>query len=133
MNLRRAPSVLLLVLQAPIVAAFAWSYSSLSPESQRQVRRLVVAKSQNIELPLERDQALQISPLYDDPQLVSDGQLAAVLSQIVPHFPPKKMKPNHVEHALRTWHVDAKFQDPDALSGESMRDFLIDHSRFLAS
>ena len=90
MNLRRAPSVLLLVLQVPIVAAFAWSYSSLSPESQRQVRRLVVAKSQNIELPLERDQALQISPLYDDPQLVSDEQLAAVLSQIVPHFLPRR-------------------------------------------
>ena len=48
MKLRRVPSVILLVLQVPIVAAFAWSYSSLSPESQRQVRRLVVAKSQNI-------------------------------------------------------------------------------------
>lgn len=133
MKLRRVPSVLFLVLQVPIVAAFALSYSSMEPESQRQIRRLVVAKSQNIELPLERDQALELAPLYDDPQLVSDEELAAVLKQIVPHFPPKKMKPNHVEHALRAWHVDAKFQDPEALSGERMRDFLIDHSSFLAS
>ena len=133
MKLRRVPSMCILILQVPIVAAFAWSYSSLSPESQRQVRRLVVAKSQNIELPLERDQALQIAPLYDDPELVSDEELAAVLKQIVPHFPAKKMKPNHVEHALRAWHVDAKFQDPDALSGEKLRDFLIDYDQFLKS
>lgn len=133
MKLRRVPALMFLVLQVPIVAAFAWSYASLSPESQRQVRRLVVAKPQNIEIPLERDTALEITPLYDDPQLVSDEELAAVLKQIVPHFPAKKMKPNHVEHALRAWHVDAKFQDPDALSGEKLRDFLIDYGRFATS
>lgn len=133
MKLRRVSALIFLALQVPIVAAFAWSYASLSPESQRQVRRLVVAKPQNIEIPLERDQALVIVPLHDDPQLVSDDELAAVLKQIVPHFPAKKMKPNHVEHALRAWHVDAKFQDPDALSGEKLRDFLIDYGRFAAS
>ncbi len=133
MKLRRVPALMFLVLQVPIVAAFAWSYASLSPESQRQVRRLVVAKPQNIEIPLERDTPLEITPLYDDPQLVSDEELAAVLKQIVPHFPAKKMKPNHVEHALRAWHVDAKFQDPDALSGEKLRDFLIDYGSFSAS
>lgn len=133
MKLRRVPSMVFLVLQVPIVAAFAWSYASLSPESQRQVRRLVVAKSQNIEIPLERDQALEMTPLYDDPELVSDEELAAVLKQIIPHFSAKKMKPNHVEHALRAWHVDAKFQDPDAISGEKLRDFLIDYGRFATS
>ena len=133
MKLRRVPALMFLVLQIPIVAAFALSYASLSPESQRQVRRLVVAKSPPVDLPLERDTALQIAPLYDDPQLVSDEELAAVLKQIIPHFPAKKMKPNHIEHALRAWHVDAKFQDPDALSGEKLRDFLIDYGRFAAS
>lgn len=133
MKRRRVPALMFLILQIPIVGAFAWSYASLSPESQRQVRRLLVAKQENIEIPLERDTALVITPLYDDPQLVSDAELAAVLSQIVPHFPAKKMKPNHVEHALRAWHVDAKFQDPDALSGVQLRDFLIDYGRFAAS
>lgn len=133
MKLRRIPALLFLILQIPIVAAFAWSYTSLSPESQRQVRRLVVAEPQGVEIPLERDAALEIAPLYDDPQLVSDQELAAVLKQIVPRFPAKKLKPNHVEHALRAWHVEAKFQDPEALSGEMMRDFLIDYRRFAAS
>jgi hypothetical protein len=133
MKLRRVPAVAFLVLQVPIVAAFAWSYASLSPESQRQVRRLVVAKPQNVEIPLERDEPLQIAPLYDDPELVSDEELAAVLQQIVPRFSPKKMKPNHVEHALRAWHIDAKFQDPEAPSGEQLRDFLIDYATFAMS
>lgn len=133
MNLRRVSSVTFFVLQIPILAAFAWSFATLSPEGQRQVRRYVSARPQPDELTLERDSAYAIAPLYDDPGLVSDEQLAAVLQQIVPHFPAKKMKPNHVEHALRTWHVDAEFQDPDALSGVKMRDFLIDHGRFLAS
>lgn len=133
MNLRRVSSVTFFVLQIPIVAAFAWSFATLSPEGQRQVRRYVSARPKADELTLERDSPHAIAPLYDDPELVSDEQLAAVLQQIVPHFPAKKMKPNHVEHALRTWHVDAEFQDPDALSGVKMRDFLIDHGRFLAS
>ncbi|HLQ44159.1 MAG TPA: hypothetical protein VK137_05485, partial [Planctomycetaceae bacterium] len=133
MKVRRVSWLTLLVMQVPIVAAFAWSYVSLTPESQRQVRRAVTLKPQYVDLPLKRDKAIEIAPLYDDPQLVSDDELAAVLKQIVPHFPAKKMKPNHVEHALRTWHVDAQFLDPDALSGVLLRDFLIDHGRFLAS
>ncbi len=133
MKLRRVASLTLLMMQVPIVAAFAWSYVSLTPESQRQVRQAVTSKPQFSDVPLERDQAIKIVPFYDDPQLVSDDELAAVLKQIVPHFPAQKMKPNHVEHALRTWHVDATFQDPTALSGVTMRDFLIDHGKFLAS
>lgn len=133
MKLRRVSSMTLLVLQVPIVAAFAWSYASLAPESQRQVRRAVSSKPQYVDIPLERETPIVIAPLYDDPQLVGDEELAAVLTKVVPHFPAKQMKPNHVEHALRTWHVDAEFQDPNALSGVKMRDFLIDHGRFLAS
>lgn len=133
MKLRRVPAFVFLLLQVPVVAAFAWSFASLSPDSQQQVRRLLVAKTQNIEIPLERDKALVISPLYNDPELVSDQQLAAVLQQIIPRFPAQQMKPNHIEHALRAWHVDAKFQDPDALSGAELRDFLIDYGRYAAS
>lgn len=133
MKLRRVSAVVFLALQVPIVAAFAWSFASLSPESQRQVRRLVVAKPLQNDIPLERETALVIEPFYDDPQLVSDEQLAAVLKQVAPRFPTKKLKPNHVEHALRAWHVDAKFQDPDTLSGEQLRDVLIDYAHFASS
>ena len=37
---------------------------------------------------------------HPPPASLNPAQLAAVLSQIVPHFPPKKMKPNHVEEAV---------------------------------
>lgn len=122
-----------LMLQIPVAAAFALSFVSLSPESQRQVRRVTMAKPQFVDPVIDREQPLVIAPLYDDPQLVSDEELAAVLKQVVPRFPDKATKPNHVEHALRTWHVDAKFQDPGVRSGVWMRDYLLDHGRYLAA
>jgi hypothetical protein len=48
-------------------------------------------------------------------------------------FSAKELSPNHVEHALRAWGVDAAFQDPKAMSGEQMFEFLTDHGRYLAS
>ncbi len=133
MKFRRVSDLTFLILQIPVVAAFAFSYASLDSESQRQIRRLTVAKQQIVDIEIRSDKSLVISQLHDDPQLVSDEELAAVLKQIAPRFPAKKTKPNHVEHALRTWHVDAKFQDPAIRSGVWMRDFLLDHARFLAS
>ncbi|MDA1166467.1 MAG: hypothetical protein O3B13_25505, partial [Planctomycetota bacterium] len=76
---------------------------------------------------------LVITPLYDEPGIVSDEELAAVLKQLQPRFPPDNLRPNHVEHALRTWHVDAEFQDPSVMSGPDMRDLLLDNGRFLLS
>ena len=58
--------------------------------------------------------------MYDDPQVVSDRELAAVLAKVRPKFPPKERRPNFVEHALRTWGVDATFSDPDVMSGIEM-------------
>lgn len=74
-----------------------------------------------------------VQPLYNDPELVSDEELAAVLKQVQPRFPAKQIKPNYVEHALRIWGVNAKFRDPAVMSGEALKDFLTDHGRYLAS
>jgi len=82
---------------------------------------------------IDREQPLRIEPLYDDSELVSDAELTAVLKQVQPRFPQKQMKPNYVEHALRIWGVDAEFKDTEVLSGAQLRDFLIDHGRYLAS
>ena len=82
---------------------------------------------------LPRTTPLVIAPLYDDPEVVSDEELAGVLAQIRPVFPPERMKPNFVEHALRAWSVRATFADPRALSGVQLKDFLVDHGRYLAS
>jgi hypothetical protein len=63
----------------------------------------------------------------------SDEELAAVLKQIRPKFSPTALKPNFIEHALRTWGVGATFADPAVMSGLEMRDFLIDHAKFLTA
>jgi hypothetical protein len=84
-------------------------------------------------VPIEREHPLRIEPLYDDPALVTDEELTAVLKQVQPRFPAKQLKPNYVEHALRIWGADAEFKDAEVLSGAQLRDFLIDHGRYLAS
>lgn len=82
---------------------------------------------------IERDVPLRVKPLYNDEQLISDTELAAVLRQVQPRFAAKHLKPNYVEHALRIWGVDATFRDPGVLSGVQLRDVLVDHARYLAS
>jgi hypothetical protein len=78
-------------------------------------------------VPVARRTAHRIEPLYNDPQVVNDDELAAVLDRIVPEFAGDDMQPNYLEHALRAWGVEATFQEPGVLSGAEMRDFLLDH------
>jgi len=82
---------------------------------------------------IEREKPLRMESFYDDPQVVSDDELARVLEQVQPRFSPKNLRPNYVEHALRIWGEDARFSDPEVLSGVQLRDLLIDHGRYLAS
>ncbi len=82
---------------------------------------------------IPRDTPLRVTPLYNDPELISDDDLAAVLSQVRPLFKMKDLKPNFVEHALRIWGENAVFQDPAVLSGAQLRDFLTDHGQYIAS
>ncbi|MEX1230900.1 MAG: hypothetical protein WEB58_11720 [Planctomycetaceae bacterium] len=122
----------LLIVQVLVIAGWgtAWAFSSSanravpSPEDNS-----TASSSENI----PREQPLRITGLYDVPEMVSDADLAAVLSKIRPRFDQKKLKPNFVEHALRTWGVDAEFRDPAVMSGVAMRDFLVDHGKYLAS
>ena len=66
---------------------------------------------------IDREKPLRMESLYDDPQVVSDDELASVLKQVQPRFSPKNLRPNYVEHALRIWGEDARFSDPEVLSG----------------
>lgn len=90
-------------------------------------RRLPMA----IDLP--RAKPLVIEPFYDDPSVVSDADLRAVLRKLQPRFEKTKLRPNAVEHALRAWSIDAEFSDPKALSGRELADVLLDHGKYLAS
>jgi hypothetical protein len=133
MKKRRLLTSGFVAVQVVVVAAFAGSLCAVSSQTRDKVRRTLTGRAAYPVVTIEDDQPLRVEPLYDDPDLVSDEELAAVLEKIRPKFPLQKMRPNHVEHALRTWGIDATFAEPGILSGIEMRDFLIDHSKFITS
>ena len=122
-----------LVVQLLVVVAVVGSYAAGSAVTRHQL--LVEAGGARLASVAEvpRETPLIVEPLYDDPEVVSDEELAAVLSKLQPSFPREKLKPNYVEHALRTWRLKARFADPKAMSGDAMKEFLTDHSLYLAS
>ena len=132
MNARRFPFWTFVGTQVLVVAAILgdcglrFAFSGSGPYA-------FLTESQSPVVAIPREKPLSVGPLYDDPEVVSDEELAGVLDRVVPRFQPKHLKPNFVEHALRTWGVDAVFRDPAAMSGKEMRDFLTDHGRFVAA
>ena len=126
---RSAAWIVQIVLIGAVVAS--WQLGLASPLAR--LPRQDSARPYRAVTELPRTRPLVITPLYDDPAVVSDDELADVLAKIRPVFPAAQLKPNFVEHALRAWSVRAKFADPRALSGEQLKNFLTDHGRYLAS
>ena len=81
-------------------------------------------------LPELRAQPRTVTPRYDRPEVVSTEQLQSVLWKLRPQLAGKQPKVNHVDHALRFWGIEAKFEDPKCLNGEQMRTLLTDHRQF---
>lgn len=141
MKSRQISSVAVVSVQAVVISAFAISYAMGSSATQRLVQNEVTRTSRVPLVEIPRETPLTVEPLYDDPQVVSDADLAMVLAKIQPRFwskddptkPVSGLKPNHVEHALRTWWIKATFQDPQVMSGESLKDYLVDHGKWLAA
>jgi hypothetical protein len=69
-----------------------------------------------------------ITARYDEPRVVTDEQLAAVLDRVKP--PAKPLKTNNMVHALRLWGVAADFHDPKVPTGRQMREYLLDDRAF---
>lgn len=84
----------------------------------------------SIELPEFRSEPIEVGPLYNDERVVTDEQLATVLHKLRPRLAGEKPKINYVDHALRFWGTDAEFDDAQCLSGEQMRQILVDHRAF---
>ena len=130
----RGPStVSVLAVQLLTLGAFGAAWATMSDDAHEELQELVSGETSYRPVKIGRNAPLVVTPQYDEPGGVSDEELAAVLKQMLPRFDSSKMKPNHIEHALRTWHANAEFQDPSAMSGADMRDFLIDHGRFMLS
>lgn len=123
----------LIIAQFFVLAAFGLALAFSSPQARESVDRHLLQQDTFQPVRVTRNEPLRCRPLYNRPDLVSDADLAAVLSQIQPRFDRRHMKPNHIEHALRTWGVSATFQDPEAVSGADLLRFLTDTASFTDS
>jgi len=132
LNLRFVLAVQVAVLLVVAAAVAMTPDRPMAPDRVPPVLRFAVTGTMP-RMEISRETPLRMAPLYDDPTVVSDADLAAVLRKTRPAFPRRRLKPNHVEHALRTWGVEATFRDPRILSGREMVAFLTDHSRYLKS
>lgn len=139
MNSRQLPFSAVLSVQ--VIVAFAVSYATGSTDTRRLTISEFTRSSAMSPIDIPRRSPLIIEPLYDDRDVVNDEELAAVLAKVQPRFwskedperPMPGLKPNYVEHALRTWWIKARFQDPQVMSGEALKDFLVNHGKWLAS
>jgi hypothetical protein len=84
------------------------------------------------QIPALRETPLVVKPLYDNPLVVTDEQLARVLPRLRPRLVGKETKIGGMDHALRFWTADAKFDDPQFIDGEDIRRLLTDHRQFVA-
>lgn len=69
-----------------------------------------------------RDVPMVIETRYNEPRIVTDEQLVAVLDRVKP---PKAVETNNMVHALRLWGAKAQFGDKAIPSGEMMRDYIL--------
>lgn len=116
-----------------VVAAVGAAVAVSSPAALNEVSEQILGRSDVPAIPIPRVKPLSIEPLYNRPDLVSDDNLLSVLKQIQPRFDRTRLKPNHVEHALRTWGLEASFSDPEVLSGREMAEFLTDTGKYIES
>ena len=123
----------LLTVQLVFVAAFAASWFLLPAIQQQEVIAHIRRKPCQLDVTLQSTQAATVNSLYDDADVVSDEELAAVLKKILPRFSRDHLRPNLVEHALRTWGSEIEFTNPDFISGPQMKEFLTDMAKFADS
>lgn len=82
------------------------------------------------ELPALRSRPLDVPPLYDEPEVVSDEQLSRSLSKLGLRFDGETTAISHVDHALRFWTPATEFDDPSVMPAHDMLLVLTDHRRF---
>jgi hypothetical protein len=90
--------------------------------------RMVAGGSHQTDLTFSRNEPLAIAPRYDDPRVVTDEQLAAVLDRVKP--PAEPIVTNSMVHALRLWGDKADFGDAKIPSGRQLRDYFLDDAAF---
>ncbi len=121
------------IVQGIVIGAFAIAFALSNAQARTSIKVHLFGEEAFQPVPITREEPYRVQPLYDRPDLVSDEDLAAVLEKIQPRFDALEMKPNHIEHSLRTWGVAATFENPNAISGQEMLSFLTDHGAYIES
>ena len=92
------------------------------------IYRLAVVSAGGEPIEPVRREPWTISARFDEPRVVTDEQLAAVLDRVKPPVAP--LKTNNMVHALRLWGLAADFHDPHIPTGRQMRDYVLDDRVF---
>ena len=90
--------------------------------------RLIAGAPPQRAMVLSRNEPLTITPRFDDPRVVTDEQLAAVLDRVKP--PAEPVVTNSFVHALRLWGDEADFGDAKIPTGQELRDYFLDDATF---
>jgi hypothetical protein len=90
--------------------------------------RLIAGGAGEPHVVLPRNEPVVIGPRFDDPRVVTDEQLAAVLDHVKP--PTQPANTNNFVHALRLWGAQADFGDPQTPTGRELRDYFLDDATF---
>ncbi len=122
-----------LAVQLAFGGAFVASWLLLPGTQQQEVIAHISHRPYRLDVALQSEKPTVVESFYDDADVVSDEELAAVLKKILPRFSRDHLRPNLVEHALRTWGCQVEFTNPDIISGPQMQEFLTDMSKFVDS
>jgi len=122
-----------LTVQLAFGSAFAASWICIPGDRQQEVVARMTHRPVALDVDLAKTTCAAVAPFYDDSEVISDEELGCVLKKIVPRFSRSHLRPNLVEHALRTWGSEIVFHNPDAISGPQMKDFLTDSAKYMES
>ncbi|GAB4152925.1 MAG: hypothetical protein Tsb009_29050 [Planctomycetaceae bacterium] len=133
MKKRQKMTTTFIAVQLVVAAFLAASWAGTARRANRSTKSGLFAKSRFQDVPVSPTAPFRATSLYNDPRVVTDADLLMVLKKIQPRFSRKQLKPNFLEHALRTWSVNATFTDPAVMSGKEMVDVLVDHAKYVQS
>lgn len=120
-------------VQLLVAAAFAAGWFLLPPGDRHRIQAELTATRPLADAEITNTVPVAPKPLYNDPEVISDEDLALVLHAILPRFGQQKLKPNFVEHALRAWGSEIEFTNDELISGPGMTDYLLDTGSYIAS
>ena len=121
------------VVQAVFGLCFVAAWCVLPEYQQRRLAAQVQHKPPLADVTFRNRVPAVVTALYDDANVISDDELHMVLEKILPRFERDRLRPNYVEHALRTWGCRIEFDDPELMSGPQMTEFLLNTGQYVTS